>query len=227
MRSSCEAFAMNSRRAWSSAASRSRIRSKVRASWPTSSVPWSTIGSSNSPGRDPLGRGLEPPQAAGEQQSAEISDRKRRDERKRARHQQPVADEIDRLQRLVQGRRDEQHRVRRGNGDRRLRKAPAAAVGRPVGALPPLGGLQRDRIPLDVGRVDALRVARDDQSGRWADRVVDDDARVGAVRCRLEEIGPVEPVGRAARARFPAQPRPSWESRECVRRLSSEGTTIR
>ena len=36
------------------------------------------------PGRDPLGRGLEPPQAAREEQSAEIPDRERRDERERA-----------------------------------------------------------------------------------------------------------------------------------------------
>ena len=49
VRSSCDAFAMNSRRAWSSCASRRRMRSKARASSPTSSCPRSMTGSSNMP----------------------------------------------------------------------------------------------------------------------------------------------------------------------------------
>ena len=49
VRSSCEALAMNSLRALSSRASRCCISLKVRASWPTSSVPSSGIGVEKSP----------------------------------------------------------------------------------------------------------------------------------------------------------------------------------
>ena len=49
VRSSCEAFAMNSPRARSRYESRSRMRSNERASWPSSSEPWSTTGSSKLP----------------------------------------------------------------------------------------------------------------------------------------------------------------------------------
>ena len=68
VRSSCDALAMNSRRASSSWASRSRIRSKARASWPSSSRP----------GRRPARRTrrrrsapprLQPPDPAREQQT--------------------------------------------------------------------------------------------------------------------------------------------------------------
>ena len=79
VRSSCEALAMNSPRARSRFASRRRIRSNARASWPTSSMPWSTTGSSKLPLGDPLGRRLEPPDPAREQARAGVAEEHRED----------------------------------------------------------------------------------------------------------------------------------------------------
>ena len=85
VRSSCEAFAMNSPRARSSVASCSRIRSKARASWPSSSGASIDDRLVEAAVGDPLGRSLEPPDPAREQGREDVAehDRERRREARR------------------------------------------------------------------------------------------------------------------------------------------------
>ena len=93
VRSSWEAFAMNSRRASSRRASWSRIRSNAPASCPTSSRPWSSTGCSKSPDGDALGRLLEPPQPPREDGGGGEPGQKRDRERDQARIEQARPDE--------------------------------------------------------------------------------------------------------------------------------------
>ena len=95
---------MNSPRARSSEASRRRIRSNARASWPTSSSRAIDDRLVEVPGRDPLGCLLEPPQAPREQARAGVPDEDGEQGRDAARDEQPAPHDADGLELRAQGR---------------------------------------------------------------------------------------------------------------------------
>ena len=95
-----------------------------RASWPTSSEPWSTTGSSKLAGGDPLGRGLEPPDPAREQARARVAERgRRRPSRARRRRSTRRRTTRDGLELVVQRRREQHDRPARPERVRRPRRS--------------------------------------------------------------------------------------------------------
>ena len=121
VRSSCEALAMNSARARSSEASCTRMRSNVRASWPSSSGSVSTIGVVELAVRDPRGRGVEPADAPREERREAVAEHEREDGRDRARDQHALAHDAHRRQ-LVAQRRASAGRPRTARAGRRPRR---------------------------------------------------------------------------------------------------------
>ena len=220
---------MNSRRASSSCARRTRIRSNASASSPSSSPPRVHDRLVEAPAGDPVGRALEPADAAREDRGAAVAEQRARQQRHAARGEQEAPlDELDVRERVAERRRQEQHvpllRVRarppRRTAPRRADRAVLQAAGR-----------RRAQIAIgsrcDVGRRAASRRVRDrrEQRRQRERGRSDDDPGV-----RAREASSTAPSSsaaglRLARERSAARRAPAARRRASTSRCSSDGTT--
>ena len=230
VRSSCDALAMNSLRARSSRARRRRMWSKARASWPISSWPWSTIGSSNVPpamrSAARSSRRIRPR----EQPGGEVPDDEHEREHDAARDQQPLPRDADRAEGVGERRGQERDvAVREQERDLGIARAVAARPC-PHRLVAREGGLDRDRVVVDVGRRARARAspaARRGTDGCGVEDRVDDDpgadvvGRVGGELPRVRRRS-----GRRWRAAG-GRTRGAGSILLSISRLSSDGMTTR
>ena len=231
VRSSCDALAMNSRRACSSPARRRRMRSKARASWPSSSGLESSIGLVELAARDPLGSPLEAADAAGEDARAAEAEQESGDERDHCGDQNPVLDEGDGRQRVLERARDEHDVLRLPICEwlRYLRVLLATAPTTPrVRGQGPSGGLRRPHpssIPTTVPPAPSSKRSLSVSGLRFV---------IWKITTRVFEAE-AKPCARSLEGGSPTRSRsttreatvPAWSFLESTSRCSSDGTTSR
>ena len=224
VRSSCEALAMNSRRASSRRASRRRIRSKAAASSPSSSRPRSSTGCVEIAGGDPLGGAFQPANPAREHRRGAETREYSGPEPRQARPEQPGLDELDVFERRAE--RARRRGGRRPSGPpppprhsrcRRARRGPSARPGR----RPP------SRRPDPVRRPARRADGRSRRSANRAqgERPVVDDPRHGPAGGLVDEVLVWQGLRRLGLPEHAAGGARSSESRPATSRRSSVGTS--